>query len=379
MTKKIRILFYSEGWGLGGIERLIMNIVRSLDSSRFEFDIFSTHDWDNSHDKLIKQLNGQRFTSFPMTKPPLIVRYIKSPRTFKSLLARKKYDIVHINLQNSAGLKYAKIARKAGVPVCISQAHCAGFAGRHRLIKTVINTACRFYYRNASTVRLAVSQEAGEFIFKNKQFTVIANTIHVSDFAFDSDQRIQVRSELGVPENSLIFGAASRIDIQKNPLFQVEILKELDNLTDGKCYLLLVGSGPMEDQVKAYAAELNLGSKVLMPGRTNDVGLYLNAYDVISLPSYAEGSSFTTLESIANGLGCAVSSTVPALGNEPPQIMRLSLDSPKEWADKLLQLANDFPLEHRRLGQETAIAHGLDSSSSAPYSNIYCTETTNAA
>jgi sugar transferase (PEP-CTERM/EpsH1 system associated) len=66
--------------------------------------------------------------------------------------------------------------------------------------------------------------------------------------------------------------------------------------------LILVGDGPLKDQLLAQVQELGLSEVVWMPGDRNDIAALLQAMDLFVLPSLAEGISNTVLEAMATGL-----------------------------------------------------------------------------
>ena len=78
-----KILFYSEGWGTGGIEAFIMNSIRCLDKTQFKFDVFCTHDYDNGYDDELHGLGAQRFIVFHGAKPNLLKRLSHSTRRWR--------------------------------------------------------------------------------------------------------------------------------------------------------------------------------------------------------------------------------------------------------------------------------------------------------
>jgi sugar transferase (PEP-CTERM/EpsH1 system associated) len=70
----------------------------------------------------------------------------------------------------------------------------------------------------------------------------------------------------------------------------------------GRLRLVLVGDGPLKDQLLEQVQQLSLSEVVWMPGDRNDIAALLQAMDVFILPSLAEGISNTVLEAMATGL-----------------------------------------------------------------------------
>jgi L-malate glycosyltransferase len=70
--------------------------------------------------------------------------------------------------------------------------------------------------------------------------------------------------------------------------------------------LLLVGSGPQEDSLKALVDQLGIDHAVEFWGVRRDISDILQASDVFSLTSLSEAASLTLLEAMANGCPVAI-------------------------------------------------------------------------
>jgi glycosyltransferase involved in cell wall biosynthesis len=66
--------------------------------------------------------------------------------------------------------------------------------------------------------------------------------------------------------------------------------------------LVLIGLGPLEADLKALAAQLGVGDRVLFPGSRDDVYRLLPALDVFALSSRFEGLPIALLEAMATGV-----------------------------------------------------------------------------
>jgi len=75
--------------------------------------------------------------------------------------------------------------------------------------------------------------------------------------------------------------------------------------------LVLVGSGPLEGELRRHASQLALGQRMRLVGEVADVGLYLRTADAFVLPSWAEGLSNALLEAMASGLPCVATDIGP--------------------------------------------------------------------
>lgn len=356
-----RILYYSEGWGLGGIEAYVMSVVAAMDREHYSFDIFCTHDWDTSYDAAIEAAGGRRLTVFHGHKPPLPVRLAASTMAFRRLLANQQYDIVHINTMNGVGFIYARIAEKAGVPVRIVHSHNADFGAGSRRIKSVAHRLGKRLWGPSASARLACSEDAGHYLYDALPFTLIRNCVDTTRFRYNTDTRQEVRNELGIGAQTLLFGTVGRLAEAKNPVFQVDVLRCLrDRGEDAR--LLLVGSGPLEDDILDRAHELGVSDNVHLLGARTDVERYYNALDVFSMPSLFEGAPFTPIEAMSTGLPCLLSTRIPRYDFDSSFIVCADNDNPCAWAEKITQLRSAWLGVDRSAGIEEVnrIGYGID-------------------
>src|SRR5260221_10845239 len=66
--------------------------------------------------------------------------------------------------------------------------------------------------------------------------------------------------------------------------------------------LVMVGDGPLREEVRMLLAEAGIGEYAWLPGNRDDVERIMRGFDLFVLPSLAEGISNTILEAMATGL-----------------------------------------------------------------------------
>lgn len=336
-TSKRRILYYSEGWGLGGIERFIMNSVELLDRSRYDFDIFCTHDWDTSYDARIAELGGSRYVVFRGHKPNLVARLIASLRAWRILLESGRYAAVHINTMNGVGFTYARVAEVMGVPVRIVHSHSTSYSNPS-LPKNMAHKLCKQRYLRSATKLLAATDDAGRYLFDEHPYEIVHTTVDTNVFHHDEEARRRVRGELGVGDDAFLFGSVGRFAAEKNLPFQVEVLAQLTGLIPD-ARLLLVGAGPEEATIRAKAEELGMTDRLILPGATDRPSDYLSAFDVVSVPSLFEsGSPLAVTETLACGCPCVLSAHVDTRALDTPLVRSLEPTDAGAWAQALVDV-----------------------------------------
>lgn len=119
---------------------------------------------------------------------------------------------------------------------------------------------------------------------------------------FTTGDSTSVRRELGLPEKAhVILFVGNFYDI-KNPHLLVEAHARL--CAESDCHLVLIGDGPLAPALRQTAARLGTTDRVTFAGRRDapTVARYMQAADVLALPSRNEGVPNVILEAFACGL-----------------------------------------------------------------------------
>ena len=194
-------------------------------------------------------------------------------------------------------------------------------------------------------------------MFGSQKYDVIHNGIDVDGFAFRPEARKRIRAELDLEPDAFVVGSVAAFLPAKNHAFVLEIFDEVVR-RDAGARLLLVGSGPLEEQVREQVKKLGLENHVRFLGRRSDVPDVFCATDRLLLPSLHEGFPLVTVEAQASGLPCLISESITPEVVVSSLAQRLSLArTPSTWADALMaqQMPND-----RAVGQVEVRKAGLN-------------------
>ncbi|MEE9442382.1 MAG: glycosyltransferase [candidate division Zixibacteria bacterium] len=128
----------------------------------------------------------------------------------------------------------------------------------------------------------------------------INNCIDTGRFS-PCDTRIEIRKELDFSEDDLLIGIVARLAPVKNHRFLIKAFKQVSQKFP-RARLLIIGSGPLKNDLEMQVDDLNLKEKIVFMGDRQDVPRLLNAMDFTTLSSLSEGVSLTILEAMASGL-----------------------------------------------------------------------------
>jgi glycosyltransferase involved in cell wall biosynthesis len=122
--------------------------------------------------------------------------------------------------------------------------------------------------------------------------------------------RAAARARLGLPADSALVGIVATLRSWKGHKYLVEALAGLPS----EVKLVIVGDGPMREQLEALVAERGLAGRTVFAGNQADVAPWLQALDVFALPSYAhEGVPQALIQAMMTGLPC-VTTAVGSIG-----------------------------------------------------------------
>ncbi len=112
--------------------------------------------------------------------------------------------------------------------------------------------------------------------------------------------RSEYRRRLGIPAAAPVVGVIMRISEEKRPLLWVEIARLVAQKIP-KAHFLMVGNGPMRDQVELRARAV-LAGRVHFPGHERNATMPLAAMDIFLLTSRVEGLPNVLIEAQAVGV-----------------------------------------------------------------------------
>lgn len=331
MGEPIRVLHVVTYMGRGGLETMIMNYYRNIDRSKVQFDFLTHRDEKWDYDEEIEKLGGKIY-HLPRLNP-FSPKYLKDLDDF--FREYKEYKIVHCHQDCLSGivLKYAK---KNGVPFAIAHSHSSN---QNKDLKLLVKLIEKKTIPKYADYLFACGKEAGEWMFNTTEYTILNNAIDTKRYIYNEEKSLEMKENLGI-EDKFVIGHVGRFRQEKNHSFIIDIFKEVC-AKEPNSTLLLVGDGPLEDEIKKKVYDSGLLDKVKFLGARHNVNDLMQAMDVFILPSLYEGIPLTMIESQASGLNCIISDKVPkeCIVTENVKIISMKEDS-EHWANEIIKCKN---------------------------------------
>ncbi len=330
----IKVLAIVSQLNRGGLESRLMDIIRNLDFSRVQMDIYTYRMDAGLLDEEAKSYGCKIYYNKPLTVKNMF-EYVHYFAAF--LKKHPEYKIVHAH-QDAWCTVFCKGAKLAGVPVRIAHSRTSiASVSIENLAKNIIKIPAKKY----ATHYFAVSDHAGEWLFgkgnvKRGKVEVWPNAIECKKYELNGERRKQKREELGI-EDKLVILHVGNFTPYKNHEKVVRVFYEVCKKRKD-AVLILVGK-ECTPNARALAKELHLTKRIKFLGVREDINELLWAADIFLFPSIFEGMPGAVIEAQAAGLPCLVSDAVTKQIKITPLVKLLSLKlSDKRWAKELLDI-----------------------------------------
>ena len=296
-----RVLFLIKGLGRGGAEQLLVNAARYLDTAEFQYEVaFILPELDD----LVGELERLGIRSYCLGGK----RRAKWMPRLRSLVRERKSRIVHAHSPYAA-IGARLVLKRRGGP---------------RLVYTEHNVWESYHlatrWGNLLTFPLndhvfAVSHHVAQSIRYPRALQLlpmppIETVYHGLDPAAHQQAMTGngVRKSLGIPDDVPVIGAVSNFRVEKGHRYLLEAAVHVRReLPDAR--FVLVGKGPLEDELRRQTRELRLENNVIFTGARSDVPRIAASFDVFVLPSIYEGLSIALVEALSIGIPAVVTRT----------------------------------------------------------------------
>lgn len=305
-----------EGLGNGGVQSVMMNIIRNL-KNKIQFDmlLFTSERryYDDEFEQYGQIFRIPNYTGKNGMKARLeyynrLTRIYKGTR--KILMENGPYDAIHCNnyLESAACVKAAV---ECGVKVRIVHSHSAVPTGRGHIISKIYNSYLRKKILAYSTDMIGCSSIAADYLFgrsdgytKNGgKICVISNCIDLTKF-----DRSRYKFNLR-PHTFIHVGMMGEI---KNQKFVLDVFKLIHKkYSDAELTFIGGGNEGYLKYLKRCTKEYDLELCVHFLPHDADVPKYLAESEYMIFPSKYEGFALSSLEAQVMGVSVYASDMVP--------------------------------------------------------------------
>lgn len=327
----LRILHIVGKMDRAGAETMLMNLYRHIDRSKIQFDFITFSSDKGDYDDEIISMGGK---IIPIVAKEPISRMLKLTVFLKN---NPEYQVVHAHMLLSNAF-YLLAAKKAGVKHRISHSHSTS-NGKTGLVNKVYEKWSLFVNRTLSTQKIACGSLAANYLFGDaKDVLVLPNAVDVDkmiSIADSSRDYIDDHFSKSSKDLGIKIIQVGRLSNVKNHDFSLKIASELKN-RKVNFTMLVVGQGPLEDQLKSKVLKANLQDSIHFLGVRNDVAELMASSDYMIMPSLYEGFPVVLVEAQTVGLTSIISNNISPEVNLGLELVEfLPLTNISTWADRL--------------------------------------------
>jgi len=297
MPRPVPVLLMVRALDLGGTERQVSALARSLDRDKFTPHVGCF------------QATGLRLADLEDNGVPVVRFRIDSMRSPVSLAGVA--EIRRYILRNGIRLVHAfdyptiligiPVARTCPGVVAVASQRChrtllPGWP--HRMQRITDRMADGIVVNCEYIVRHMIEEEG-----------VGADLIHLCYNGIDTGVFRPIPEERRIPEvadASLVIGVACALRPEKNLALLIEAFARVRPQSAGM-KLLLVGDGASKEELQALASRLGIGEDCAFVPAVRDVAPCFRSMDIVVLPSVSEAFSNSLMEAMA--CGCAVAAS----------------------------------------------------------------------
>ncbi len=300
--KKIKILHVIDSLDVGGMERVVIDVVNGLDQSQFDQVVCCV---SRKGEAAWRLREGARLVDLGKgdVADPLM------PLKIASVIRRETPDIIHTQSWSGIDASIAKlISGRAGL---IHSEHGRNFP--HISSEPLKRRIARRLLYQISDAVFAVSNELRDYYcrqtgFPRDRMRVVPNGIDVR--RIDNAASGAVREEFGISEDDFVVGTVTRLDATKDTITLARAFARLypsapQSRDDApakpgaRLRLLIVGDGNQRMAIESFGAERGLNDAIIFAGVRHDVPRLLGAMNMFALSSLSEGMPITVLEAMA--------------------------------------------------------------------------------
>jgi len=311
---KIKVMHFVHSLNEGGIERLLLEICKKIDRSKFEIQVcclvekgsiinefesigIRVHFVNAKRDFMIKNFIPNFFVLFNIVK----------------LLKKEKITITHGHEFFST--VFSRIASVlSGVEKRYITLHNVYYwwgKGVHKTQKILSHFTTDIICVSKATLKYSMEHDK----INKKKYILIYNGIDIGKFSPQNSDKKRFLKEFNLPEDQVICMSVGSISVRKGFEFLIGAAIILKDIHPKIVFIIIGGKhyGEENEFNKLYGLinKFNLNDRVIITGNRNDIGNILNFCDLFVMPSIVEGFGLALVEAMSMERVCIVSDIEP--------------------------------------------------------------------
>jgi glycosyltransferase involved in cell wall biosynthesis len=346
----VRVLHLQKVKGIGGSERHLLSLLPGLRDSGLEVRMCAATSADGY--RFVEQMRRSGVDAVHMSAGLDI--NLRLGRAVAEQIRLFRPTLVHTHLLHG-DLYGQPTARMCGVKSVSS------FHSTHKFYTRGLAGAAERLAGRVACRTIAISEHVRDFLVRHRlrppeTIRVVPYGVVTSDWQLTPGQRAEARASLGLEDDDVGVGVASRLIPGKGHDLLMRAFAEAREAVPGLS-LRIAGDGPLRGELETTAARLDHGAARLL-GFVADMRAFMGACDIVvfpTQPSLSEGFGLAALEAMAAGRPVVASrlASLPEVVRDGQTGLLVAPGDVQALAKALARLGSD-PTLRARFGGEAA-------------------------
>lgn len=262
---------------------------------------------------------------------------------FKSIIKHEKPDIVHTHDAHS--LTPSLFVKITGRNFKLINTRRVDFSVNKNFISR------KKYNNNMVSCVIAISDAIKKILIKDgvrpEKIPVIHSGVRFPA-SIDYSKVLELRVKYNITDESYVIGNIANISDHKDHRTLLSAFDKFSRSVDN-AKLILAGSGPMYDEVKAFSDTLPCSGSVIFTGHTDDVYEHIALFDIFCMSSKTEGLCTSIIDALFMGKPVAATRAggIPELVKHKFNGLLSDVGDSDGLAENLLEIYDNMPMESK--------------------------------
>jgi len=281
-----------------GLERLLLQLVVPLRREGFDIELvvlYRRGDSMPSLHPLVVEARRRGVKAEQLDGGPKLP--LRGVLYVANKLRKEGFALLHTHDYKTdlLGLLAARLAR---IP-CVATVHGYVFVSRRLRIYRMLDLLVLRFFSRVITVSEELRQQLLTASLRRERVITVHNAINPLAFISQGIQSIsRLRRQLGIREDQPLIAVVGRLIPGKGHRYFLAAAKQVLQARP-EARFLVVGEGPLRGKLEAMNVTLGIQHAVSFLGFRQDVAAFMQASDLIVLPSLEEGLPVVLLEALA--------------------------------------------------------------------------------
>ncbi|MGQ2106382.1 glycosyltransferase family 4 protein [Ornithobacterium rhinotracheale] len=288
---KIKVLNIIKSLGRGGAEVLLPETLHYHDKENFEFHYIYYLSWKTD---VVKDLEDEGGKVTCLNKSSNI-KILLSAWQVEKYCKKNEIDIIHIHSPLPA-ITIRLLRKSLSIPICYTE---HSIATKYKNVVKILNKKTYNYQDCVIACSDIAKQSIDEYIKPKVPVFGISNGVNTEKYKpAELEEKLKIRRELSIPEDAVVVIIIAVLRTEKRVDNWLNIVNQAIS-KNNKIHGIIVGSGPLEEELKAQHQKLENKNQIHFVGKQLDVKPYLATSDIYMMTSEFEGLPVSLLEAMS--------------------------------------------------------------------------------